>query len=117
METRITKTRVNGMCNVTISLVLSKTEEEKVKKFSPPVVDSGGVFSDQNNTFELPSKILKIPSNFPHVQKFDGVEIGHALAESRARTYENNIRARLTVSMNDFKSIEDKFDGEEVFTI
>jgi len=112
MEVRIKNTVLNSVYMVTISLVFNLTEKDKLAKFGYPSVDIGGDFTD----FVLETSIKKF-SEFPIVQRFDGVELGHTLSTARAIKYSADMKIRITNVWTDFKAIPDSFQNEEVFTV
>lgn len=116
MEVRKVFKRQNGVCSITFTLIFNDTEKAKLKCFSYPEVETGGVFSNESITFELPLKKVKF-SEFPFVASFDGIELGHTLAEDRGNLYADEMSIRINNVMTNFKSIPDNFTKEVVYTI
>jgi hypothetical protein len=75
-----------------------------------------GYFPNESITFELPLKKVKF-SEFPFVASFDGIELGHTLAEDRGNLYADEMSIRINNVMTNFKSIPDNFTKEVVYTI
>ena len=113
MELRFNRERKSGICIVTIFLVLTKTEQEKIDKFGQPEVNVGGQFVE----FTLPSKMVKIPHGFPFSQRFDGIELGHDEAKRRGDSFVEEMKTRIKISFDNFKAIQDNFNDGEVSTI
>lgn len=112
MEVRIKDKRQNGICLVTITLVLNDTDKSRVAKFGYPSVEAGGEFTG----FTLPGNVKKL-SEFPISERFDGVEFGHTLAKSRADVYHAEMGIRLKNVWTEFRAIPDDFGDDKVFTV
>lgn len=112
MEVRIADSRSNGICTVKISFVYTKTEKEKLGKIGYPSIETGGNFGE----YSLPTSVKKF-SQSPFSQSFDGIELGHDLAVTRARTYTTVMNSRVRSVWENFKAIPDDFSGETVYTL
>ena len=116
MEVRTKLKRIKGLCTITFSLLFNDTEKSKLEKFGYPSINIGGQFQNEKISFTLENENKKL-SEFPIVQKFDGIELGHDLAKQQADLYTEIICNRITNVWQNFKSIPDDFGGENVFTI
>lgn len=98
---------------VTIRVVPSKTEQDKLKKFGDPIVQIGGIF----NNIVIPEEEKKLPSQFPVVMNFDGVENSNTIASEAGREWELEMKVRIRHAITEFKAIPDDFTNEDIFTV
>lgn len=113
MEVTMCRSVKRNLFIVTIKVVPSKTEQEKLKKFGDPLVQIGGTF----NNIAVAEQEKKIPSQFPVVMEFDGVETSNTIASEAGRQWEAEMKVRIRHAITEFKAIPDDFTNEDKFTV
>lgn len=97
---------------------LSNQDKDLMKKYGEPEIDLGGSFGTSPNVFTLPSKLVKIRSDFPIRQEFD----------SRSAPFDTNtlikvnswitqVSTEFSNAMTTLRDNTDTFTGESVTNI
>jgi len=98
---------------------LSDTDRKKMKQFGEPEIEVGGVYLEADpNEFTLPTKSVKIRSDFPFVQTFDSKsEPFDSNTQIKIEAYRDQIVDRFTTALLEVRNTVDSFSGEKTYTI
>lgn len=98
---------------------LSDTDRKKMKQFGEPEIEVGGVFLEGDpNEFTLPTKSIKIRSDFPFVQTFDSKsEPFDVNTQTKVESYRDEIVDRFSTALLALRDMTDTFSGEKTYTI
>jgi hypothetical protein len=98
---------------------LSDTDKKKMRQFGEPEIQVGGVYLENTgNEFALPTKTVRIRSDFPFTQEFDSTSTPFDTAtQTKVEAYETAIVNRFTTALTTLRAIPDTFTGERTYNI
>ena len=98
---------------------LSDTDKQLMKKFGEPEIQVGGDYAwTDGQTFTIPTKTVRIRTDFPFTQEFDATSTEFSSdTESKVTFYINTIVTRFTTALTDRRDTADTYTGEEVHNI
>jgi hypothetical protein len=98
---------------------LSDTDRRLMRQFGEPEIEVGGDFdAGEPGTFSLPTKKVKIRSDFPFVQTFDATaDAFNTNTQDLIEYYRDTIVTRFTAALTDLRETPDTFTGEKTYTI
>jgi len=98
---------------------LSDTDRKKMKQFGEPEIEVGGVYLEAApDEFTLPTKSVKIRSDFPFVQSFDSKsEPFDVNTQTKVEAYRDEIVSRFSTALVDLRNTVDTFSGEKTYTV
>jgi len=98
---------------------LSDTDKRKMKQFGEPSIQVGGVYFDgEDDEFTIPTKTVRIRSDFPFTQDFDSTaEPFDENTQTKVEGYRDAIVDRFTTALTDLRAIPDTFTGEKAYNV
>ncbi len=118
MQVDIVRDVSKGVEFVKISFSYGHADQEQVKRYGYPSVEVGGVIpGDVDHVdFVLPNA-TKTFNQFPHLEKFDGMDIGHELAQIRCDLYIKEMKKRIDSVWAVHRAINPIFSSRQTYTI
>jgi len=89
----------------------SEADKNLIAKFGEPEIDLGGDFTGPP-AFTLSTNLVRIMSESPFTQSFDGRD--YADADDRAVVWKDEVSLRIVSAVTALRALSDSFSGEEV---
>jgi hypothetical protein len=123
---KITRSIDNDIWKITFSLdplKLSESDKQLMAKFGEPEINVGGeiggpVIQEEDTTYTLPAKYIKIRSGLPYTHEFDSRTAPFDThTQEKAEAYQAVFVSRYTQALIDLRANEDTFSGEYLINI
>lgn len=119
MKVRVFKNIENEVYTIRIE-TSEFTERERmlIQQYGEPEIEVGGVYLDSTtNEYQLPSKIVRIRSDFPYTQRFDSRDVPFDTNTlTKVGAWKTDVLSRLDDAITTLLANVDSFSGEEVYT-
>lgn len=112
----------NDVFKITFSLdntTLPESDKELLRKFGEPTIDIGGVYTPSSGTtYTLPSKYIRVKSDLPFTQEFDGKSVDFAEnTKEKALIFQETFIAAYNDAFATLRAEADTFTGEQIENI
>ena len=100
-------------------LELSDTDKKKMRQFGEPEIEVGGIYlAETGNEFTLPTKKVRIRSDFPFTQEFDSLSAPFSTStQTKVEAYRDDIVDRFETALTTVRALADTFTGEKTYNI
>lgn len=121
MKLRVYQTIENDVYVVTIvndPAAISNQDKDAMAKFGEPEIDIGGSFGNSPNTYTLPSKLVKIRSDFPIRQEFDSRQTPFDTnTVTKVNSFRDAVVSRFSSAVSTLRGLSDTYTNESVYNI
>jgi hypothetical protein len=123
---KVTRSIDNDVWKITFSLdplKLSESDKQLMAKFGEPEINVGGVIEgpliqDEDTTYTLPTKYIKIRSGLPYTHEFDSRTTPfNTHTQEKAEAFQALFISRYTQALVELRANEDTFTGEYLINI
>lgn len=115
MKIRRLYSLVNNVYKVSIyTEAWSEGDKNLMSNFGEPEIDLGGSFTGPP-AFDLPNNLVRVMSEVPFTQSFDGGD--YADADDRANVWGTKVSSRIVAAITTLRANADDFTREEVETV
>jgi hypothetical protein len=119
---KIKRTIDNDVFKITFSLDISslpESDKELLRKFGEPTIDIGGTYEPSvGEDYTLPTKYIRIKSDLPHTQEFDGKSAEYAEnTKEKALKFQEVFISNYNDAFIALRAKADTFTGEQIENI